>query len=57
MGKYNKQEYKKVKKIRRIKKFWLILNRYSFRFYAFTNRNYEKTRQELLSMARANDKS
>lgn len=50
MAKYNKEEYKLVKKLRRKKNFWRFLHLRSMTFYLHANSNYEKYRNELLSV-------
>ena len=50
MAKYNKEEYKLVKKLRRKKNFWHFLHLHSMMFYLHANSKYEKYRHELLDV-------
>ena len=50
MAKYNREEYKLVKKLRKKKNFWRIVHLRFMMFYLYSNSKYEKYRSELLAV-------
>ena len=52
MARYNKEEYKQVRKFRRRRIFWLFVRKHTRKIYWFAETHYMKNRHELMSVGR-----